>query len=297
MTEKIAFISGCDSNYYAMLCEWIASVRQFKQAENIDICIINGGLDVQHVQALESLGCKVVSPDWPAKLPVWKVRGREFLKCCVCRPFIPKLFPGYDLYMWMDADTWIQDWRAIEIYLEGARRGKLAITSQGDRGYLRQIRVKWLGPFPWKVRTFYYTNALAAFGGKLARKILPFHVLNAGSFALAGNAPHWNRWQELLLQALQKGKVFTAEQLTLGVLTYLENYPAEILPAWTQWLCENKPHWDKKRKLFVEPFLPNEVIGIVHVSGFDEMRRDRSVLTEIPCTDGTSFQGTLRFSP
>lgn len=294
---KIAFISGCDSNYYGMLREWIESVRRFPQAKDIDIGIINGGLEPQHVKELEALGCKVISPDWPTKLSWRKVRGREFLKCCVCRPFIPKIFPGYDLYMWMDADTWVQDWRAIDLYLEGARRGKLAITSQGDRGYMRQIRVKWLGPFLWKVGTFYYSNAQAAFGNKLARKILPFHVLNAGSFALAGNAPHWERWQSLLLQALKRGKVFTAEQLTLGVLTYLEEYPAEILPAWTQWLCENKPHWDKKRELFVEPFLPQEPIGIVHVSGFDDMRRDRAVLTEIPCTDGTSFQGTLRYSP
>lgn len=293
--QSLAFISGCDSNYYDMLREWLDSVRRFPQAQGAGFGIIDGGLTEEQIKALKAEGCIVVTPEWPRALPAHRVRGRNYLKCCVCRPFIPKLFPGFQIYMWMDADTWVQDWRAIELYLEGARRGKLAITSQGDRGYLRQIRVKWLGPLPWKVRTFYYTNALGAFGGKIARRILPYHVLNAGSFALAADAPHWQRWQELILQALKRGKIFTAEQLTLGILTYLEGYPAEILPAWTQWLCENKPHWDKERALFVEPFLPHEPIGIVHVSGYDDMRRNRAVLTDIPCTDGASFQGTLRY--
>ena len=73
---------------------------------------------------------------------------------------------------------------------------------------------------------------------------------------MPGDAPHWKRWQELAVKAAKKGKIFTAEQLSLGVITYLEEYPVEILPAWTQWLCEFEPLWDDTRKLFVEKSSP-----------------------------------------
>ncbi|HCQ70834.1 MAG: hypothetical protein CL570_01690 [Alphaproteobacteria bacterium] len=293
--NKQTFVSGCDSNYFPMLLEWVHSVRAHKQSKDFDICIMNTGLTEEQCNILKPLVTHVKTPDWPCDLPEYKIRGREYLKSCVCRPFIPNLFPDYETYMWMDADMWVQDWRAIDLYMTGASRGCLSITTQSDRAYLRQIRIKWLGNLPWKVRGFYFTNALNAFGFKTAKKILPYNVLNAGSFAMRGDSPHWKRWQELLLQALKKGKIFTAEQLTLGMLTYLEDYPVEILPAWTQWLCENKPLWDEEKSIFVETFLPNEPIGIIHVSGYDEMRVDRRVTTPIKTVDGKVIDKTFRY--
>lgn len=294
-TNSKTFVSGCDSNYFPMLLEWIASVRAHPQSAEFDICIMNTGLSEEQCAFLKPLVTQIVTPNWPCALPDYKIRGREYLKSCVCRPFIPKLFPGYELYMWMDADMWVQDWRAIDLYITGAQRGKLAITTQSDRAYMRQIRVKWLGNWPWKIRGFYFTNALQAFGFKTAKAILPYNVLNAGSFALRADAPHWERWQNLLLEALKKGKIFTAEQLTLGLITYLEEFPVEILPAWTQWLCENKPLWDSERSLFVETFLPHEVIGIIHVSGYDKMRVDRLERTEVITMGGEIIEKTFRY--
>ncbi|MFN3701827.1 MAG: hypothetical protein ACK4VI_09975 [Alphaproteobacteria bacterium] len=294
--EKIALVSGCNDAYFPMLKEWIHSVRRFAQSREMDICILDAGLTDAQKRELEPHVAMIVNPDWPCDIPASKIRGREYLKACACRPFIPQMFPGYDMYFWMDADTWVQDWRGIELYLQGARLKRLAITGQVDRGYFRQIRVKWLGGWPYKIRGFYFSNALKAFGFQTAKELLPYHVLNAGSFALHKDAPHWNRWQSLVVQALRKGKVFTAEQLTLGMLTYLEDdYPVEILPAWTQWLCENKPLWDEKRGVFTENFLPHEPISIVHISGYDEMRLDRKVKTELTTITGKPFAGSFRY--
>ncbi len=293
--EKITFVSGCDSKYFPILIEWIHSVRSFKQSAGIDICILDVGLTDTQKEKLKPLVAHIINPDWPTNIPASRIRGREYLKACVCRPFIPKIFPGYDTYIWMDADTWLQDWRGIELYIEGARRGKLAIASQSDRSYLRQFRIKWLAAMPIKVRGFYYTNALKAFGFKTAKKLLPFQVLNAGIFAMRADAPHWDRWQELVKNALIKGKVFTAEQLTLGVLTYLENYPVEILPAYCNWLCEVKPLWDEAQAKFIEPNLPNEVISVVHISGWDDMRLDRSIKTDFKTLQGNEIQMSYRY--
>jgi hypothetical protein len=294
MTNAKTFVSGCDSNYFPILMEWLHSVRSFPQSKDFDICILDAGLKPEQIEILIPLVNHIVNPDWPDKIARHKLKG-EYLKACVCRPFIPQMFPGYETYIWMDADTWLQDWRAIDLYLEGANRGKLAITVQADRCYKKQIRVKWLGALPLKIRGFYYSNALKAFGTKTAKELLPYQVLNAGAFALSSDAPHWARWQELVVEAIKRGKVFTAEQLTLGMITYLEDYPVEILPAWTQWLCEFTPYWDEDKMRFVETFLPHEPLGIVHLSGLDKIRLDRSIETEFQTLKGGKIKKSFRY--
>jgi len=278
-----------------MLLEWVYSIRAFPQSKEMDICILDAGLKPEQLEIIRPLVTKIYKPDWPFPIPASKIRGREYLKSCICRPFINQYFPGYDLYFWMDADTWVQNWRAIDLFLEGANRRKITLTAQSDRTYPRQIRVKWFGRWPWKVRGFYFSNALKAFGFNKARELLPYHVLLAGAFALHKEAPHWSRWQALVKQAAAKGKVFTAEQLSLGVMCYLEGFKFEILPAYCHWLCEFKPFYNNKIKKFVEPFLPHEEIGILHLSGFDEMRRDRSITTDFQTVEGKTIQLSYRF--
>lgn len=295
MSEKITFVSAADANYYPLLREWLHSVHRFPQSQGMDICILDAGLTPEQAEKLKPLVTKIIKPDWPRSIPAHKTKGREFLKACVCRPFLPEHFPGYDLYFWMDADTWVQDWRAIGCFLEGARRMKMTLTSQADRAYAKGMRVSWLGSWPWKARSFYFSNARRAFGIKTAREIFPYHVVLAGAFCLHKDAPHWEKWQELILKALDKGKVFTAEQLTLGIMTHLDSYPVEILPAYLHWLCEFKPLWDEEKQIFVEPYLPHEPLGILHISGFDEMRVSRAETTDFKTLDGKTINYTYRY--
>lgn len=292
---KITFVSGADSNYFPLLIEWVHSIRCFPESKDIDICIMDVGLSESECEQLAPLVTKIFKTEWPADIPSRKIRGREFLKACVNRPFLPDYIPGYDLYFWMDPDTWIQNWRGIELFLEGGMRKKITLTGQVDRAYPRQARIKWLWRWPWKVRGFYFSNARKAFGFETARKLLPYHVLLAGAFCLHKDAPHWNRWQELVKTAVKRGKVFTAEQTSLGVLSYIEGYPFEILPAWTHWLCEEKPLWDSEKSMFVEPYLPHNEISALHLSGFDEMRVDRSITTDFKTLDGGTIEKSYRF--
>lgn len=291
---KIILVSGCDANYYPMLREWLHSVRRFAQSNDMDIGILDAGLTKEQCNSLRPLVDAIPKPDWPCPLPESKTKGKEFLKACVCRPFLREIFPGYDIYIWMDADTWIQSWKPMELFLQGAARKKITLTGQVDRAYPRAGRVKWFGRLA-QPRGFYFSNARKAYGFKTAKALMPYHVLLAGMFALHKDAPHWNRWQDLVKTTMTKGKVFTAEQLSLGVMCYLEGFEYEILPAWTHWLCEFKPLWDDKNKVFVETYLPHNPLGVLHLSGFDAMRLDRSVTTNFKTLDGREVQMSYRY--
>ncbi len=295
--SKIAFVTGSDSNYFPLIAEWIHCIRNHpdNKLKDFDICIMDTGMSDEQHTYIKTLADKVVKPDWPCDIPVRRIRGREYLKSCVCRPFINKIFAGYDVYIWLDGDSWVQDWQAIDLLIKGAGKSDLAICPQADRAYGKAMRLKWLGPFPWKARSFYYSNAKKAFNGKIARELFPYSALNAGVFSLRGNAPHWDRWQKLLLKALQKGKVFTAEQLTLGILIYIDGYSAEFLPAYCNWLCDTAPSWDEDAQIFVEPYLPNHPIGVMHLSGCDKMRVDRSEARECTTLKGKTIMMNYRY--
>lgn len=294
-TDKITFVSSADANYFPMLQEWIHSIRRFKQSKDMAICILDAGLTAEQAEIIAGLVDHIVKPDWPRKIPAHRIKGREYYKACVCRPFLPDIFPGYSHYIWMDADTWLQDWRAVDLLIAGADKSGFAIAPQTNRAYGKSMRIKWLGPFSWKPRSFYYSNAKRAFGGKIARQLFPYATLNAGVFSMRGDAPHWKRWQDLLIKALDKGKVFTAEQLTLGIMVYLEKMSVELLPAYCNWLCEHKPLWDDEQEIFVEPYLPHEPLGVVHLSGLNEMRVDRSTQTDFKTLTGKDIQYSYRY--
>ena len=295
--SRIALVSGSDANYYPLLREWIESVRRFDESKDMDICVIDAGLKEEQINELKELGIKSVNPDWPTKLPEKKIHGKEYLKACVCRPFIPKLFPGYDIYMWMDSDTWVQDWNSVALYLRSAKEkpDRIAITNGADRHYQRQVRIKWLWRWPYRVASFYFSNGIAAFGFKTAKALAAQYVLSAGCFAIHAKAPHWKRWQEILLKALVKGRVFPAEQLSLGILVHLEGYKAELLPAYTHWLCGTTPLWDSEKKQFIEPFLPNMPLGVLHLVGVGDMRLNRDLKMSYETTTGSSVEMNIRY--
>ncbi|HEY8964218.1 MAG TPA: glycosyl transferase family 8 [Alphaproteobacteria bacterium] len=294
---KICLVTSADQKYTPLLQELLASIHAHPQAGRTfsGIGIIDAGLSPETRQELVAGGCLVADGIWPIPLSDKRINGREFLKACVSRPFIPQLFPGFDMYIWLDADTWVQDWVAIDLLIAGAAKSGLAVVPQVDRAYGKTMRLSWLGPMPFRPRSFYYSNARKAFDGKTARKLFPFPTINAGVFAMAVNAPHWVRWQELIKQALHRGNIFTAEQLTMGMMIYLEGFSAERLPSICNWLCDTKPLFDKVQQRFIEPFLPHQPLGILHLSGYDSMRADPSVLTDIQCLDGSVQNMSLRF--
>jgi lipopolysaccharide biosynthesis glycosyltransferase len=45
------------------------------------------------------------------KFQILKLKGREWLKSQVSRAFLPKYFPNYEKYLWIDCDAWVNDWK------------------------------------------------------------------------------------------------------------------------------------------------------------------------------------------
>ena len=142
--KKNTIVSLADSNYFPLLDELIDSIKQFEASKDTAICVLDAGLSEEQKNKLLSKVDEIKSAEWDIKVPESKIKGREWLKSQVSRAFLPKYFPGYKKYLWIDADAWVNSWYAIDLYFEGSRNKKLAIATSADRSYGRVINAEWI---------------------------------------------------------------------------------------------------------------------------------------------------------
>ena len=296
--KENTIISLADANYFELLNELVDSIKSFDQSKEIAICIMDAGLQKDQVEILEKKVDQIKKAEWDIEVPSFKVKGREWLKSQVSRAFLPRYFPGYKKYLWIDADAWVNSWYAIELFLKGCDNKKLAIATSADRSYGRVLRAEWfLGSFA-KIKSQNYKHAKSSgFSEKIAREVALKPHLNIGAFSLEIDAPHWNVWQKNLKKALSSGKVWGSEQIAMNITIYSDNLDVEILPAYCNWTLIEVIKFDKKNNTFVEPYLPNHEIGIIHFAGKnnDQIRNNKNFISKIKTLDGDIIEKSLRF--
>ena len=106
MKENV-IISLADANYFELLNELVDSIKRFKESKNTAICIMDAGLTDEQKSVLSTKVDEIKPADWDIKVPNFKIKGREWLKSQVSRAFLPKYFPNYKKYLWIDADAWV----------------------------------------------------------------------------------------------------------------------------------------------------------------------------------------------
>ena len=73
----------------------------------------------------------------------------------------------------------------------------------------------------------------------------------------------------------------------MNIAVYVNNIETEFLPLNCNWIASNLlPKFDEEKNKFVEPFLPNYTIGIMHLAAGvwennKDMRLDKSIKIEI----------------
>ena len=297
--KKNAIISLADANYFELLNELIDSIKRFKESENSAICILDAGLTSEQKQILSSKVDEIKSAEWDIEVPDFKVKGKEWLKSQVSRAFLPKYFPNYEKYLWIDADAWVNSWEAIELYYKGCEKNKLSIATSADRAYGRVLRAEWVfGSFA-RIKSQNYKHAKSSgFSENIARQVALKPHLNIGVFALESNAPHWKIWQKNLKIALSAGKIWGSEQIAMNITIYCDQQEVEILPAYCNWTLIEVLKFDKKQNTLVEPYLPNHKIGIVHFAGKnnDQIRNNKNFISKVKTVDGDLIEMKLRFN-
>jgi hypothetical protein len=291
--KKDVIVSLADANYYPLLVELIDSIRQFKQSENVAICILDAGLETHQKEKLLQKVEEVKPAEWDIEVPGYKVKDKEWLKSQVSRAFLPKYFPNYNRYLWIDCDAWVNDWQSVELYFKACDNGKLGITQTIGPGYKITTKASWL---------FGKLAIKSNIGYSKARKLAFSPHINIGVFSMEANSPGWSSWQKNLFQTLKAGNIFGSEGLAINMSVYIDELKTEFLPLNCNWITSNLlPKFDEDNNTFVEPFLPNYKIGIMHLAAGiwkdgKDMRRNKDIKIQIENLEGKFLQKSLRFN-
>jgi len=300
--KKNVIVSLADANYFELLNELVDSIKSFEKSKDVAICILDAGLTDQQRAILSKKVDEIKSAEWDIEVPDFKVKGKEWLKSQVSRAFLPKYFPDYEKYLWIDCDAWVNNWNSVELYFEACENGKLGITQTLGPGYKIMSKVNWLFGKVAIIKSQNFKHAVKSkIGINKARKLAFAPHINIGVFSLEKNSPGWVSWQKNLEQTLKSGNIFGSEGLAINMSVYIDDLETEFLPLNCNWIASNLlPKFNEIKNKFVEPYLPNYEIGIMHLAagiwdGDKDMRLDKEVKINIMSTEQKILSKSLRF--
>ena len=127
--KKNVIVSLADANYFSLLEELVNSIKRFKESENIAICVLDAGLKQDQIDKLSKKVDEIKPAEWDIEVPDYKVKDKEWLKSQVSRAFLPKYFPSYEKYLWIDCDAWVNDWNCVELYFKAVSYTHLTLPT------------------------------------------------------------------------------------------------------------------------------------------------------------------------
>ena len=301
--KKNVIVSLADANYFPLLNELINSVKSFENSQEIAICILDAGLTDKQKNDLLLKVDEIKKAEWDIKVPDNKIKGREWLKSQVSRAFLPKYFPKYNKYLWIDCDAWVNDWDAVELYFKACDDSKLGITQTIGPGYKITSKVNWIFGKLAIIKSQNFKHAIKSnISYDKARKLAFAPHINIGVFSLEKESSIWKIWQDNLIQTLKGGDIFGSEQLAMNMSVYIDNVQTEFLPLNCNWITSNLlPKFDEENNTFVEPYLPNRKIGIMHLAAGiwkdnKDMRLNKEIEIDIKTIQGKIINKSLRFN-
>ncbi len=294
MFEKVTIVSGGDTKYFQLLKELAHSIRDKPEGNNIKIVYLDGGLSDNDIAYFSNLNINVIDPGWCHPIAKKRAQGRNFLKINIAKLHLDKLIPDTEILIWIDADAWVQNFEFISLYNIVARKNKLAVVSQASRLQTHHIQFrKWFFHLV-DIRNILYKNARRS--GMKSSEIKSLQArptLNAGSYGLHINAPHWEQFRFWQNQILNKGRLFTSDQLAMGLTIYHDNYTYEAMPD----ICNYMGPWrfNIEEGLFIDYYAPYTPVSIMHLAGQDVHRSDTNHTVEVQDLNDNKIKKSLRY--
>ena len=300
--KENTIVSLADEKYFSLLEELIYSIKRFPESKDTAICVLDAGLSSDQVNKIKNKVDEIKKADWDIEVSAIKVRGKEWLKSQVSRAFLPKYFPNYRKFLWIDCDAWVNDWSSVELFFKACNNGKLGITQSIGPGYKILSKVKWLFGKLAIIKSQNFKHAISSkINLNKARKLAFAPHINIGVFSLEKNSPCWLIWQNNLKETIKHGRIFGSEGLAINLSVYIDNVDTEFLPLGCNWITSHLlPKFNESKNEFVEPYLPNNKIGIMHLAAGiwkdgKDMRLDNSIKIEIKTLEGNILNKSLRF--
>lgn len=284
MPTDFAIVTAASAGYFGLLQGLLSSLSPLGR---VPIHVLDLGLTPYMREELNDRGIATPVPGWDIKVPkvVRDRRNRKVplpdtYRAFTAQPFLPRYVPDAEVLFWIDADAWVQDTTAVELYVSEARRGRLAISLELDRSYS--------APY-WRLKQF--PDFLRSFGLRDAWLPGKKNTANVGVLAMKRDAPHWALWQSATQVAYRNFAHQRSQQMAMQYVIYNDRAPTSFLPAsynWQTW--EAVPLFDPASGLLLEPSPPYHPLHIIH-----NAQEDKNEVYQVMTTEGGAFPSNMRY--
>lgn len=282
---RFAIATAGDDKYLGILQGLVLSIRSKPEGAEVPIVALDLGFGEGSLDWLGRHGVRTVVPDWD-----YPFSGAmpEYFKAMVSRPHLPKYVTEAETIVWLDADTWVQDWSAVDLLLRGAETQGFAIVPEVDRSY-----TPYYNEAPYINHQFDWYRR--CFDEPTARQLFVYPLLNCGVLAARADAPHWAAWAARLSDSFSRAILFVSEQTALNVALRLDGLPVALMPSTCNWICfRSQPFCTADGRTLLDPQLPHAPLGIVHLAGYSYDTKDRPFTLQTP--DGGTVTRSLQFA-
>ena len=258
-------VTAADEFYAGHLRDLLDSLTEHRAALKFSIAVLDLGLAPSTRSEIASRVDYLIAPTWMFK-PHAKFDANPMYLSRAARPFLVDLVPGHSIYIWLDADTWVQQRLGLEWLMDAARGVDFAGVPTVHRSYTFLAQdISWL-----------HERYAMAFGAGLASELVQQPYFNSGVMAIRAGSQLWKAYAERFQTALDNWQgEFLSDQAVVNGVIALDRLAVNRLPARTNWICHLAlPLWNAKTKLLTEPALPFDPLLIVH-NTFNKKERER----------------------
>lgn len=258
--NKFCIALSFDKNMFHQAKACISTIRKHCRYD-ADICVLALDLPDRQVDWFANNGVNVTKdygrlPSPPTSFPLYSYAQ-------ICRPFLKDLFPGYEVYMWVDADIRFLRSDAFDAFLGQASKNPatICICQEVEPAYICVH-----SPLHAKAYHLMKNRRLRTYPVDIQEKLAYHYCFNTGIWAMHSDSPVWTIFQKEIISALRNGTGHMTEQdaLNVSILRWGKN-PVN-LPATMNWLCAlSLPLKDPSTGNFVRPEYPHWPISVLHL--------------------------------
>ena len=272
MKKKIAIVTGADKKYFPYLKNLVHSLQKSKTLEICDLCILLIDDDNKYLIDIDYLFNNKKKVSFSLKL-FFKDK-QNWYKLLTERPFLKDHFPGYEKYIWLDADTEVLDVQGINNLITATEKNDLAISPEINESYVfknTKFGVKKIFSSFYKISGWSFKNYNKYFRKDLGQDLFFKPLFNNGVFCMRSDSIFWNLWKMEYQNALNKATTsygIKTDQLSLNKLIYENFQKISIVDSTNNWLIFKSEPPIKVGDTFFTPSYPKRKINIFHYTNF-----------------------------